>query len=126
MQQVTGITLRAADDYAGFSRLLLRNPGLSVFACDGETRIGCILAGQDGRRGYLYHLAVLKGYRRQGVGHLLVKHCIREFQQQGIDKVHVDVRVDNPEGAAFWEHVGGILRVDLLRYSLPISENANA
>jgi predicted N-acetyltransferase YhbS len=48
-----GMTSRGADREASTQRYLERNPGLSFVAIDGEQIIGSIMAGHDGRRGYL-------------------------------------------------------------------------
>lgn len=67
-----GMGLSDADELVPLSHFLERNPGLNFIALDGESLVGTVLCGTDGRRGYLYHLAVDPLYRRRGIGRELV------------------------------------------------------
>ena len=62
-----GIGLNDADRPGALRRYLARNPGMSFVARDGDSVVGAVLCGHDGRRGYLNHLAVPPAYRRQGI-----------------------------------------------------------
>ena len=55
-----GMGLNTTDDSReGIAKYLRRNPTTSFVAeCEG-TIIGVIMAGHDGRRGYIHHTAVL-------------------------------------------------------------------
>ena len=65
------------DSRAGIEKFLRRNPDTSFVAEENGAIIGVILGGQDGRRGYIYHLSVAEGHRRQGVGALLTDRCLK-------------------------------------------------
>jgi len=119
------VTWRTADARPAVERYLARNPGLSFVARCGAQLVGCVLCGHDGRRGYLQHLAVDATYRRSGIGRQLVQHCLAKLQQLGIEKVHLDVLVDNKAAQQFWQHLGWSRRDDLQRYSW-ITSDANA
>lgn len=112
-----GVTLRDADSRDATGRYLARNPGLSLVAEDAGTIVGCVMAGHDGRRGYLNHLIVLPAYRHRGVASALVDRCLDGLEREGIAKVHIDVLVDNAAAVAFWEKRGWWLRTDIHRYS---------
>ncbi len=109
------------DSQAGIIRYLERNPGLSFVGRDGERVVGAVLAGHDGRRGYLHHLAVHPAARRLGLGRELVAAALAALKAQGIGKCHIFVFRDNPEGRAFWESCGWRLRedIDLLSITVP-------
>lgn len=92
---------------------LRRNPDNCFIAKTGETITGAILSGHDGRRGYIYHLAVRKEARRQGIGGALVSHALAALKTQGIRKVALVVFSDNQQGNAFWERQGFEARADL-------------
>ena len=63
-----GMGLNTADDSKeGIARYLKRNPTTCFVAESGDKVVGALLAGHDGRRGYLYHAAVLPGFQRQGI-----------------------------------------------------------
>ena len=59
-----GMGLNTTDDSEeGYKKYLKRNPSTSFVALDGNKIAGVIMAGHDGRRGYIYHTAVLPEYR---------------------------------------------------------------
>ena len=95
-----------------------RNPGMS-FVAEAEGSIaGCIFGGHDGRRGYLYHLAVLPHFRRLRIGKSLVARAIAAISADGIEKFHIDVYRNNAEGLRFWQALGWHERGDLKRLSV--------
>ena len=108
------------DSRDGIARYLERNPGLSFVARDGDRIVGAVLAGHDGRRGYLHHLAVHPDARHRGLGRQLVAAALAALRAQGITKCHIFVFRDNPAGRAFWESCGWHRRddIDLLSISL--------
>ena len=101
------------DSREGIERLLMRNPGVCFVAKDGDALAGVILAGQDGRRGYVYHMSVAEAYRRRGVGSALVGKCLAALKAEGINKVALLVFKYNDAGNAFWERQGFTLREDV-------------
>lgn len=126
MKKTPGLTLRDADSRDNTARYLERNPDLSFVAIVDSALVGCIMAGHDGRRGYLQHLLVLPGYRRQGIATSLVQRCIAGLEAAGIHKSHIDVLKTNVSGASYWTNRGWQLRTDILRYSYVSSGDANA
>ena len=106
-EQTPGIQLRAEDALQPFCGYLLRNPGLSLLAeIDGQLA-GCLLAGHDGRRGYLQHLVVAPAFRRRGVASALIAAVLARLAGQGICKSHVFVLDAAPEALAFWRSQPG-------------------
>ena len=101
------------DSRAGIERLLRRNPDTCFVAEREGDLAGVILAGQDGRRGYIYHMAVAEGHRRRGVGAALVERCLAAMKAEGINKVALLVFKYNDAGNAFWEKMGFALREDV-------------
>lgn len=126
MSHTPGISLRDADSREATSRYLQRNPGMSFVAQVDGTLSGCVMCGHDGRRGYLQHLLVLPAYRRQGIAHGLVEHCLAALEQQGIVKCHLDVFKTNEAAGHYWRSQGWQLREDIDRYSFIRSGNGNA
>ncbi|HWR65667.1 MAG TPA: GNAT family N-acetyltransferase [Bellilinea sp.] len=100
-----GIGLSAADEPGQIARYLMRNPGMSFTAWDGQKMIGAVLCGHDGRRGYLHHLAVRADYRGRGIGQALAERCHAAMRSEGIDKVHIFVFRENQAALAFWQRV---------------------
>ena len=113
-QETEGITLREVDSRDWILAYLARNPGLSFVARDGDVLVGAVLAGTDGRRGYLQHLAVALSYRGRGVGRGLAERVLEALSGAGIAKCHLMVRAENEAAKAFWQHVGWTLRDDIV------------
>jgi N-acetylglutamate synthase len=64
------------------------------------------LCGHDGRRGYIYHLAVDPAYRERGLGKLLLDECLAGLRRAGLKRALILVAHDNPRGRKFWRHSG--------------------
>jgi len=119
-EKTEGIGLREADSRAKIADLLSRNAGLSYVCEQRERIIGTILCGYDGRRGYIYHLAVDEENRLKGIGKNLVEVCLKELKKKGGDKCHLFVFNDNETGKKFWSKLGWTNREDIMVYSRSI------
>ena len=63
-----GMGLNNVDDSKdGIKKFLDRNPDTCFIAEVNKKIVGVIMAGHDGRRGFIYHTAVHPEYRRQGI-----------------------------------------------------------
>lgn len=119
----SGMGLNNVDDSEkGIARMLKRNPTLSFVAENDNQIIGVIIAGEDGRRGYLYHTAVHQGYRYKGIGKNLVESVLNEMKQLEITKVGLFIFQDNHIGNGFWESMGFKVREDLHYRDLALAE----
>lgn len=112
-----GVGVSNADSEDGIRRFLLRNPGMSWCYKDGNRIVATSLCGHDGRRGYIYHTAVMPGYRGRGIGAMLVRKNLERLKAAGIDKCHIFVFHDNEIGQAFWSATGWTRRGDIVIYS---------
>ncbi len=119
-QATEGMGLSESDTKENIERFLNKNPGLNYVCEDDGKVIGTILCGEDGRRGYLYHLAVDKNYRRNGIGKELVNLVLNSLKEKGIIKCHLFVYYENEIGKTFWEKTGWYKRDELLIYSKDI------
>lgn len=109
-----GMSISSADSREGIESYLERNEGFSYVAVQSEEVAGTLLAGHDGRRGYLYHLAVKPKYRGQGIAKTLVQTCLECLRFAGIERVHIMVMGSNDSGQAFWSNLGWTQRGDIL------------
>jgi ribosomal protein S18 acetylase RimI-like enzyme len=126
-QGLPGIGLREADSPPALARYLRRNPGTSFVAVgDSGELLGVSLAGHDGRRGYLHHVAVAVSHRKRGLGRELVERCCAALRAEGIEKINLWVKADNASGLAFWNRVGGRERTDIVTVSIITGDNPNA
>ena len=104
---VPGIGLNNSDDsFEGFRRYIERNPNTSFVAEDAGRIVGAVLAGHDGRRGFLYHAAVLPQYRNRSIGRRLIDLVLNALEQERISKVGLLAFRENETGNAFWEKIG--------------------
>ena len=78
-----GMGLNTTDDSReGIDKYLRRNPTTSFVALDGDAVVGVIMAGHDGRRGFIHHTAVLPTYRGQGIATRLVEHAMAALEPE--------------------------------------------
>jgi ribosomal protein S18 acetylase RimI-like enzyme len=107
-----GFKLGVGDDRDGIAQLLSHNPGLLLIAKDGLSIIGSVLGTTDGRRGYIYHLAIHPSYQQQNIGSKLLEELFNRFRKQGIKKVHGFVLNSNESVAHFYEKHGCYRRTE--------------
>jgi ribosomal protein S18 acetylase RimI-like enzyme len=113
-KSLPGIGLSSADEREKLAEFIEKNARTCfVLKTEGGV-VGTILGGNDGRRGYIYHLAVEPKYRKYGYGKILVNAVLENFKLDGIQKSHIFVISDNREGIDFWQHIGWALRDDVL------------
>lgn len=115
------VRLSDADSEDGIGTFLIRNNGMSFVAELEDKIIGTILCGHDGRRGFIYHLAVHYDYQRRGIGRRLVNSCLLKLNDAGIMKCNLFVLADNSQGMEFWESVGFNKRKDIYTFSANVN-----
>lgn len=110
-----GMGLNDLDDSRnGIDVFLKRNPDTCFVAEYDNQVVGAVMAGNDGRRGYIYHTAVHPQYRKRGIAGRLVDAAVRELKRQGIHKAALVVFDWNETGNQFWENRGFTVRNDLV------------
>ncbi len=109
-----GMGLGDSDRPERLAAFLARNPELSAVAviADGGL-LGAVLCGDDGRRGYLHHLAVARERRNQGIARALLAHCFAGLAAREIEKCNIFLLADNVEGERFWRREGWVVRDNL-------------
>lgn len=122
-ENTSGMGLRIIDDSENrIKKFLLRNPNTNFAAVIDNKVVGAIMAGNDGRRGYIYHLAVQKEYQRKGIATALVNKCLIALKAEDINKAALVVFSNNSSGNAFWQKLGFIERNDLVYRNLSLNE----
>ncbi len=122
-ENTPGMGINATDDSReGISMYVKRNPTTSFVALDNGKIVGVIMAGHDGRRGFIHHTAVLPAYRGQGIAARLVESSLNALRDEGIKKVALLVFTKNDLGNAFWEAQGFKIRNDLFYRNKEIAE----
>jgi ribosomal protein S18 acetylase RimI-like enzyme len=102
-----GVEITDGDSPEELRRYLARNPGLSTVATAEDGRlIGAVLCGHDGRRGFVYHLAVAADRRGQGIGRAIMQRSLAALREEGVGRVLLLVDADNAGGREFWRREG--------------------
>jgi N-acetylglutamate synthase len=105
-KKVEGVEIAEGDARDEVAQYLNRNPGLSRVATMKSGVVAVALCGHDGRRGYIYHLAVDPAYQGRGIAKLLVRECLDGLRRAGLTRANILVARDNPIGREFWRRNG--------------------
>ncbi len=116
-KQTEGMGFLESDTIESLNFYLQRNPGMSFVCYDDEKLTGTILGGHDGRRGYIYHLAVDKNYRGKSIGKKLTELSLERIKASGIKRCIIMLKSDNEVNAEFWLKSGFERREDLNMFS---------
>lgn len=120
---IRGFGIRSIDDSKEeVERFLLRNPGTSVVALEGELIVGAILCGHDGRQGTFYHVCVDPNRRRRGIGTAMAAFCMEALRKQKINKISLIAFSSNDGGNAFWKQIGWTCRTDCNYYEFVLNK----
>lgn len=107
-----GNAVTRADSRDEFEAFLAMNGQFCFTACDKSGVAGSVMAGSDGRRGYVYHLAVRADHQRKGLGRELMRRVEDALFKAGLEKVHLFIFNDNP-AVSFYERTGWFVRHDI-------------
>ncbi len=111
-----GIHLRRSDEPGEIAKKLERDPDLFLLAEVDGSIVGTVLGGFDGRRGMMYHLAVIEAYRCQGIASRLVNELEKRLKAKGCIRYYLLVTKDNVEAVRFYEHRGWVQMDALLAF----------
>jgi ribosomal protein S18 acetylase RimI-like enzyme len=87
-------------------RKLTVQPELFLVAHVTGEVAGTVLAGFDGVRGWVHHLAVRASYRHQGLASSLMTAAEKGLAALGCPKVNLQVRATNSAVIAFYRSLG--------------------
>ena len=110
-----GVGLSVKDDSKKSIKLFLKKNQNTCFVARYKNKeiIGTIMAGNDGRRGHIYHLMVKPDHRKNGIGKKLFNKTEKSLRKEGIRKFFLVVFKENNLGNMFWEGNGYKTREDL-------------
>jgi ribosomal protein S18 acetylase RimI-like enzyme len=106
-----GLTIKASDSLPELEKLCAIAPNrLLVAESNNEAGtkyiIGAVIGAFDGRRAWIYHLAVLPNVRRGGVATRLVREIERHLRASGALKVNLLVEPENIDACRFYKALG--------------------
>ena len=79
-----------------------RDPDLFLVAEKAGSIIGTVIGGFDGRRGFVYHLAVAPAERSRGLGSRLMNEVERRLRELGCLRVYLLVTNENNQAMHFY------------------------
>lgn len=101
-----GIHVGRSDTPAEIQKKLQRDPDLFLVATSGEKIVGSVIGGYDGRRGLVYHLAVVGQRRGEGIGTALMDAIEARLRLKGCLKCYLLVVDGNDDAAYYYEQRG--------------------
>jgi ribosomal protein S18 acetylase RimI-like enzyme len=101
-----GLELRPSDTKEELEKKLLRDPELFVIAEDDGELIGAAIGAFDGRRGFVYHLAVDPKRQGEGVGRMIMECISTRLRELGAIRLLLLVDEDNTQAQEFYRQIG--------------------
>jgi ribosomal protein S18 acetylase RimI-like enzyme len=101
-----GVRIGPSDSPAEIEKKLQRDPDLFLVAEAAGGLAGTVIGGYDGRRGFVYHLAVAATFRRSGVGSKLMNEVEARLRGKGCIRSYLLVRPDNFEAMRHYQKLG--------------------
>ncbi len=87
-------------------RKLAVQPDLFWVGVLKEQIVATVMAGYDGNRGWIYHLAVTPELQGRGFGRAMMAEAERHLRSLGCPKVNLQVRASNAGVVAFYQALG--------------------
>ncbi len=98
-----GVRFSRSDVPAEIEKKLQHDPDLFLVAeVDGEV-VGTVIGGFDGRRGFIYHLAVDPAQRGRGLATQLMDEVETRLLAKGAIRAYLLVAADNAEARSLYE-----------------------
>jgi ribosomal protein S18 acetylase RimI-like enzyme len=97
-----GIRISFSDHIDEIQKLVDKSPGLFFVAESNGQIIGTVMGGFDGRRGLIYHLAVMPNFRNRQVGSILLNRVEEELAKAGCSKIYLFVAPENIELSGYY------------------------
>src|SRR5262245_16803806 len=105
--QAAGVYNPTSDGLFHIQEVSERNPGLFMLADEqGRGLVGSVIGSFDGRRGYIYHVAVHPDYRRRGYATALMHEVEKRIWARGAQKIRFMVKSDNDQAVDFYRTLG--------------------
>lgn len=101
-----GLELRPSDAKEELEKKLLRDPELFIVAEDEGEIIGAVIGAFDGRRGFVYHLAVAPERKGEGIGKALMERVSDGLRKLGCIRLLLLVDEDNESAQEFYRATG--------------------
>jgi ribosomal protein S18 acetylase RimI-like enzyme len=104
--KTAGLVIRPGDALEDVKLKLERDPDLFLVAQEEGELVGTVMGAWDGRRGWIYHLAVRPGEQRKGIGLAMVREVEERLMAKGAKKVNAQVYTSNQQSLDFFRAAG--------------------
>lgn len=101
-----GLLLGRSDERSEIEKKLERNPDLFLIGVDAGKIVAAVIGGYDGRRGWVYHLAVEPTLHARGFGASLLEALESRLQERGCIKVNLLIDPENAGVKDFYKGRG--------------------
>lgn len=101
-----GLTIKPSDSLPELRKVVERNPGLFVVCEEAGEIVGAVIGAWDGRRAWIYHLAVRPASQRRGIARMLMREVEDRLRAVGATKLNLLVESSNAGVADFYRAVG--------------------
>jgi ribosomal protein S18 acetylase RimI-like enzyme len=104
--RAAGLIIKPSDELAELRKVIDRNPGLFLVVEDEGRVVGAVIGAWDGRRAWVYHLAVDPPSQRSGIGRTLTDELERRLRAVGATKLNLLVEPGSAAVADFYRRLG--------------------
>lgn len=109
--QSSGLAIKSSDSLPELEKLCATAPNRLLVAESNDEAgakciIGAVIGAFDGRRAWIYHLAVQSHARRGGIATRLVRGIEEHFQAVGAVKINLLVEPENMDARHFYKALG--------------------
>jgi ribosomal protein S18 acetylase RimI-like enzyme len=104
--KMVGMFRPSVDGLDHLGEVCRRNPGLFLLAVEGGEIVGSVIGTYDGRRAYIYHVAVHTDHRRKCYATSLIWEVERRLWALGAQKLRFMVGKENTSAQEFYRSVG--------------------
>jgi len=109
-----GLENRPGDGKEDVRIKLKRDSDLFLVAEERSRIVGVVMGAWDGRRGWVYHLAVDPAFRRRGIATKMLLEVERRMSKNGVPRVHSLVFARNTPSLSLFESLGYERQNDLV------------
>lgn len=100
----------AGDAY--LTEMIVNPAGVYLGALSGKALVGGLVAFlmtpiHGTKELYIYDIAVLPVYQKQGIGRLLIEQVKQVAKEHGVGTIFVEAEADDPGAVAFYRVLGG-------------------
>ncbi len=102
------------------AKLMLKfNPKTCFVLCKDKKILGSVFGTFNGRRAWIYHLAIHPAIQNKGYGSMLLAKTLKILKGLGAEKSQLWVRKDNIKVLGFYQNVG----FSQMDYLIPMGKN---